>query len=277
MGIKAADVAKLRKETGAGMMDCKKALAETNGDFEAAIDFLRKKGQKISAKRADREATEGVAVVKTSADNKLGIAVLLSCETDFVAKNEEFIEITNKIAQAAIDNDAKSLDELLEMTIDSQKISDVITDQVAKIGEKIVLSSFERVEGDHVTGYIHMGYKIGVLVSFNKEGNDAINAAGRDIAMQIAAMNPIALDKDSVPQSVIDHEVEIAKEQIKAEGKPAEIAEKIAMGKLNKFFKENTLLNQEFVKDNKKNISQVLKEVDNDLGINSYIRVAVGS
>ncbi|MEA3495026.1 MAG: translation elongation factor Ts [Bacteroidota bacterium] len=275
MTITASEIAKLRKTTGAGMMDCKKALQETNGDFEAAIDSLRKKGQKVSAKRADKEANEGVAIALTSNDNKKGIIIEISCETDFVSKNSDFVEFANKIAKTALDNFPENTEELKSVEVDSMKISELLDDQMTKIGEKIELSAYEKVEDEMVIPYIHMGNKIGVLISMNKN-NDDVEKLGKDVAMQVAAMNPVALDEDSVDQKIIDKEIEIAKEQIKAEGKAENLVERIAQGKLKKFFKENTLVNQDFVKDSSKTIKEVVAGVDKELKINSFFRVMVG-
>ncbi len=274
MNITAADVAKLRKITGAGMMDCKKALSETNGDFDLAIDYLRKKGQKVSAKRADREATEGVVVAKTEGGK--GIIVEINCETDFVAKNEEFIGFVNEVADCALANFPETKEELMGLNAKSGQVVDLINNQMGKIGEKIELSTYKRLEGEMVVPYIHLGNKIGVLVSLNKH-DDSFVQIGKDVAMQIAAMSPIALDKTKVEQSVIDHEIEIAKEQIKAEGKPEHIAEKIAQGKLNKFFKDNTLMEQAFVKDSSMTVKDAVKKANNDLDVTDYVRVAIGS
>jgi elongation factor Ts len=269
--ITAADINKLRQATGAGMLDCRKALTESNGDFEAAIDWLRKQGQKVAAKRSDREAKEGVILAKTSADKKTGMIVCVSCETDFVSKNAEFVTFAQSITDAAISNDVKSVDELNEVSINGTKVSELINDKLAAIGEKIALK-FERVDADYVASYIHGANRMGVLVGLNKEAPDA----GKDIAMQIAAMNPLAIDETSIAPETVAREREIAIEQIKAEGKPAEMAEKIAVGKVNKFFKDNTLLAQAFVKDNGKSVAEYLKSVDADLKITEFKRVALG-
>lgn len=274
--ISAADVNKLRQATGAGMMDCKKALVEANGDFEAAVDYLRKKGAKVAAGRQDRESNEGVVVAKTTADGKKGIVVEVNCETDFVAKNADFIAFAEQIADAAIEQAPASLEALLELQIDGTKVSDMLLDQTGKIGEKIALSTYETVEADNVVAYIHGNYRLGVLVGLNQSGEN-VDEAGKDVAMQIAAMNPIALDKDGVSADVIQRELDIAKEQIRAEGKPEEMVEKIAQGKLNKFYKDNTLLNQEFVKDSSKNIAQFLSSVSKDLTVTEFKRVQLGS
>ncbi len=270
--ISAQDINKLRQMTGAGMMDCRKALTETNGDFEAAIDWLRKQGQKVAAKRSDREAKEGVILAKTTADSKAGIVICISCETDFVSKNAEFVAFANSISDAAIANDVKSAEELNAVTINGAKVADMINDKLAAIGEKIEISKFERVEAPYVASYIHSGNRMGVLVGFTKESAEA----GKDVAMQIAAMNPLAVDETSIPAEVIEREKNIAIEVVKAEGKPAEMAEKIAMGKLNKFFKDNTLMAQAFVKDANKSVADYLKSIDADLKVTEFKRVALG-
>jgi elongation factor Ts len=270
--ITAADINKLRQQTGAGIMDCRKALTESNGDFEAAIDYLRKKGQKVAALRGDREAKEGVVIAKTSTGNTTGYIINVSCETDFVSKNEEYIAFAKSIMDAAIANNVKSVQELEKVKIGNESLTDKLNEQVAKIGEKITISKFERVDAPFVAAYIHGSYRMGVLVGLNKQAEDV----GKDVAMQIAAMNPIAVDADSVPAETIAREKNIAIEQVKAEGKPAEMAEKIAMGKINKFFKESTLLAQPFVKDNNKSVAEYLKSVDADLKITGFKRVALG-
>lgn len=275
MGITASQVNELRKATGAGMMDCKKALQETDGDMDAAIDYLRTKGQKISDKRADRESNEGVVIAKTTADQKTGIVVELNCETDFVAKNDDFVAFATKIANVALENTPADKDALLALDMDGVTIKDALLDNMAKIGEKIEISNYARLDAESVVAYIHAGNKIGVLVALTVSGEAAQNA-GRDAAMQVAAMKPLAVDKTGIAQSAIDRELDIAKEQIRAEGKPAELAEKIAMGKLNKFFKENTLLSQSFVKDSSKTVEGMLKEVDSNLTVTEFKRLAIG-
>ena len=270
--ITAADINKLRQATGAGMMDCRKALTESNGDFEAAIDWLRKQGQKVAAKRSDREAKEGVVIAKTTPDHKTGIVLCISCETDFVSKNSDFVAFAQSIADAAISNDVKSADELNEVSINGSKISDMINDKLAAIGEKIGIQKFERVEAPFVASYIHGANRMGVLVGMSKEAAEA----GKDVAMQIAAMNPLAIDETSVDPATLAREKDIAIEQIKAEGKPAEMAEKIAVGKMNKFLKDNTLLAQPFVKDNAKSVGDYLKATDADLKLTEFKRVALG-
>ncbi len=274
--ISAQDINKLRQMTGAGMMDCRKALTETNGDFEAAIDWLRKQGQKVAAKRSDREAKEGVVVAKTTADNKTGIVVCVSCETDFVSKNADFVAFAQTIADAAISNKVKSLDELNSTTVNGSKVSDLVNDKLASIGEKIGITKFERVDAPYVASYIHGAYRIGVLVGLSKEASEA----GKDVAMQIAALSPVAVDAESVPADVIAREKDIALEQLKNDpkmaGKPAEMLDKIAAGKLNAFFKEQTLVAQAFVKDSSKTVGDYLKSVDGNLKVTEFKRVALG-
>ncbi len=269
--ITAADINKLRQTTGAGMLDCRKALTESNGDFEAAIDWLRKQGQKVAAKRSDREAKEGVVLAKTTSDNATGIIVCISCETDFVSKNAEFVAFSQSIMDAAIEHNVKSVEELNDVAVNGTKVSELINDKLAAIGEKIAIK-FERVEAAYVASYIHGANRMGVLVGFSKDAGDA----GKDVAMQIAAMNPLAVDETSIAPEVVAREREIAIEQIKAEGKPAEMAEKIAVGKVNKFFKDNTLMAQAFVKDNSKSVADYLKGVDAGLKITEFKRVALG-
>ncbi len=270
--ITAADINKLRQTTGAGMLDCRKALTESNGDFEAAIDWLRKQGQKVAAKRSDREAKEGVVIAQTNADNKSGIVLCISCETDFVSKNADFVAFAQSIADAAIANNVRSAEELNGIAVNGSTVAELINDKLAAIGEKIAVSKFERVDAPYVASYIHGAYRMGVLVSMTKQAADA----GKDVAMQIAAMNPLAVDETSIAPETIAREKEIAIEQIKAEGKPAEMAEKIALGKVNKFFKENTLMAQPFVKDNSKSVADYLKSIDADLKVTEFKRVALG-
>lgn len=276
MAISASEVNKLRQATGAGMMDCKKALQETGGDFDAAIDYLRKKGQKVAAKRADREANEGVVVALTSDDNKIGYVLHVTSETDFVAKNQDFIDFATAITEAAKAADAKTKEEVLDLAIDGASVKEKLEEMVGKIGEKIELGRYDRVEGEMVIPYIHMGYKIGVLVSFNQAGNGEMSEVGKDIAMQIAAMNPVGIDEEDVPEDVKQKELEMGREQALAEGKPEQIVDKIAQGKLQKFFKDNTLLHQPFVKDSSKKVSEVLQGVDNDLKVLRFTRVSLG-
>jgi elongation factor Ts len=278
--ITASDVNKLRQQTGAGMMDCRAALQETNGDFEAAIDYLRKKGQKVAAKRSDRDAKEGVVIAKTTADNKVGIVINLTSETDFVAKNEDFINLALSFSETAIANNCTSLDALKAAPYENITVADKILDTVAKIGEKIDITSFERVEAATVVAYNHAGYRVAVLVGMNKDHNANVETAGKDVAMQIAAMNPVALDPQSVPAETVDREKAIIMDQMKAdpkmEGKPEEMLSKIADGKINAYFKENTLLAQPFVKDGSKTVSEFLKSVENDLLATSFVRLNIG-
>ncbi len=274
--ISAQDINKLRQATGAGMMDCRKALTETNGDFEAAIDWLRKQGQKVAAKRSDREAKEGVVIARTTADNKTGFIITISSETDFVSKNAEFVAFAQSIADAAVKNNVKSAEELNNSSVNGSKVSDLINDKLASIGEKIGIARFERVEAPYVASYIHGAYRMGVLVGFNKEAGDA----GKDIAMQIAAMNPVAVDAASVPAEVVLREKDIVMEQMrqdpKMSGKTEEMMSKIAEGKLNAFFKESTLNAQGYVKDSSKSVGEFLKSVSPDLKVTEFKRVAVG-
>ena len=273
--ISAQDINKLRQMTGAGMMDCRKALTETNGDFEAAIDWLRKQGQKVAAKRSDREAKEGVVIAKTTDDNKTGIVVCVSCETDFVSKNADFVAFGQSIADAAIANNVKSLDELLASKAGSATVAELVNDKLAAIGEKIGVTKFERVDAEYVSSYIHGAYRIGVLVGLTKAAADA----GKDVAMQIAALNPVAVDAASVPADVIAREkaiiVELMKQDPKMAGKPDEMLAKIAEGKMGAFFKEQTLTAQAFVKDAGKTVEQYLKEAG-DVKITEFKRVALG-
>lgn len=275
--ISAADVNKLRKQTGAGMMDCKKALVEANGDFEAAVDYLRKKGQKVSASRSDREAKEGAAKAYVNQAGSKGIILELNCETDFVAKNEDFVALADSLANAALNSDANTIDEVKALSIDGKTIADIITENIGKIGEKIEISSFEVVNAEQVVAYTHAGNKIGVLVALNKSTTDEGVALSRDIAMQIAAMRPLAVDRDGIDAETIERERTIAKEQILAEGKPENMVDKIAEGKLNKFFKENTLVNQAFVKDSSKTVKQVLTDLDSELKVVDFKRVELGA
>lgn len=274
--ITAADINKLRQMTGAGMMDCRKALTENNGDFEAAIDWLRKKGQKVAALRGDREAKEGVVLAKTTSDNKTGIALCLSCETDFVSKNADFIAFAQSLIDTAIANNVQSVDEMNAASINGAKVADLVNDKLASIGEKIGISKFERVDADHVASYIHGANRMGVLVGLNK----AETEVGKDIAMQIAAMNPVAIDASSVPAEVIEREkaviIELIKNDPKMAGKPEEMVSKIADGKLNAFFKESTLLAQAFVKDAGQSVGDYIKSKGADLKITSFKRVALG-
>ena len=266
--ITAQDINKLRQATGAGMMDCRKALTETNGDFEAAIDWLRKQGQKVAAKRSDREAKEGVIIAQTSADNKTGFVVCISCETDFVSKNADFVAFAQSIADAA--------EELNEVSVNGAKVADLINDKLASIGEKIGIAKFERVDAPFVASYIHGAYRMGVLVALT-----AANAElGKDLAMQIAAMNPVAVDPESVPTETVERERAIIIDTMKADpkmaGKPEDMIAKIAEGKIGAFFKEQTLLAQAFVKDGSKSVGEYIKSVDGAIKVTEFKRVALG-
>ena len=276
VAVTAAEINKLRQATGAGMMDCRKALTESNGDFEAAIDWLRKQGQKIAAKRSDREAKEGVVIAQTTADNKTGFVICISCETDFVSKNTDFVAFAQSIADAAVANDVKSAEELSEVTVNGAKVADLINDKLAAIGEKIGIAKFERVEAPYVASYIHGAYRLGVLVALST----AAAEAGKDVAMQIAALSPLAVDAESISAEAIERERNIVIETMKADpkmaGKPDEMIAKIAEGKLNVFFKEQTLLAQPFVKDGSKTVAEYLKSVNADLKVLSFKRVALG-
>jgi elongation factor Ts len=274
--ITAQDVNKLRTMTGAGMMDCKKALTEAEGDFDKAIEILRKKGQKVSASRSDRDAREGSVFVKTSDDKKEAVLIALNCETDFVAKNDEFQNLGKLIAETAFAKKPADRDALLTEKAGELTINDRITELVGKIGEKIEISSFVHMKGEAVVPYIHAGSKLGVLVSLKGVNGKDVTDAGKDVGMQIAAMNPVAVDEKGVDKSLIEKEIEIAKAQILAEGKPANMVEKIAQGKLNKFFKESTLLPQTFVKDNSKTVAQYLDSVTKGLTVVEFKRVSIG-
>jgi len=273
--ISATDVKNLREMTGAGMMDCKAALTEANGDVEKAIEILRLKGQKLSVKRADREAKEGVVYALVSPDQKRGVVIRLSSETDFVAKNEDFINLAKEFAQIALASFPGSLEELLKQPYDNITIGDKVTEQVGVIGEKIELADYQRIEAPQVVSYIHMGYKAGVILGLNKS-EEKFKDAGRDVAMQVVAMKPVALDKDGVDASIVEKEIEIGKELARQEGKPEDMLEKIALGKLNKFFKENTLLAQAFVKDNSLSVEGYLKSMDKDLTVTGFKHVKLG-
>jgi len=276
MAITAQDVNKLRKMTGAGMMDCKKALTESEGDFEAAIDILRKKGQKVSASRADREASEGSVFIKTNDDKTEGVLIALNCETDFVGKNEGFIALGAEILEAAYTNNPANTEALMTISLGEHTVAEKLTDMIGKIGEKLEISSYIRMSADQVVPYIHAGNKLGVLVGLSNTNGADQTAAGKDVGMQIAAMNPIALSKNEVAQNVIDRELEIGKEQVRAEGKPEHMLEKIAHGKLNKFFAENTLLSQKFVKDNSVTIEKYLDSVSKGMTVSKFERISIG-
>ncbi len=274
--ISAAQVNELRKKTGAGMMDCKKALVEAEGDAQKAIEILRKKGQKVAAKREDREATEGVVVGTSTEDNKTGVIVAVNCETDFVAKNEDFIGLTKTILNVAVENKPADLDALKKLPFDGNglTIEEKITEQTGVIGEKLDLSAYKIMNGDTVVVYNHPGYKLTSGVVLNKAG-DAVQEAGKEVAMQVAAMNPIALNRDEIDADVVNKEVEIGKEEAIKAGKPEELAEKIAKGKLGKFFKENTLLEQDYISNNKVSVQGYLDQVEKDLTVTAYERVSI--
>jgi len=274
--VTAADVNKLRQQTGAGMMDCKNALVEADGDFEKAIENLRKRGQKLANKRADRDASEGYVLAKTNNDKNFGIILMLNCETDFVAKNNDFVNFSNQLAELAINNKAKNIEELKENQIDNISVEDKITEMIGKIGEKIDLARYEVVDAEYVYAYNHPGNRISSIAGFNKKDVNEIENIGKEITMQIAAMKPIALNEKDIPQEVIDKELQIGKEQAIQEGKAPELAEKIATGKLNKFFKENTLMKQEYIGENKKTVSQFITEQDKDLNVLAFKRFALG-
>jgi elongation factor Ts len=276
MSISAAEVNKLRQMTGAGLMDCKQALSENNGDFEAAIDFLRKKGAKIAAKRADREATEGAVIAKTNSDGTVGVVIVLSCETDFVAKNEGFVSFAHEIADTAIAHKPATAEALKALTVGAATLEARLMEEVAKIGEKIDVVKYEIIEGSNLVAYIHGANRMGVLVELSNAPSEANIAAGKDVAMQIAAMNPVAVDKDGVDATTIERELEIGREQARQEGKPEAMIDKIAEGKLQKFYKESTLLNQEFVKDSSKTVAAMLSSVESGLTVKQFRRVQLG-
>lgn len=278
MAISAKDVNKLRQATGAGIMDCKRALTEADGDFDKAIEILRKKGQKVSAKRADREATEGAVFIKKSADGNKAVLIQLNCETDFVARNDDFQTLGTQIAELAESQAPADMAALKALTIDGRTISEHLVDMIGKIGEKIDVGSYEVIAGEGVVTYLHPGARIGVAVAFAGANGGDTEAVGRDIAMQIAAMNPVGIDKDDVSEDIVEREMRIGKEQAIQEGKPEHIVEKIAMGKLNKYFKDNTLLNQDFVKDTSKTVKQYIKDtLGADAKVAAFKRVQLGA
>lgn len=276
MAISAQDVNKLRQITGAGMMDCKVALTEANGDFEEAITILRKKGQKVSEKRADKEATEGQVFLYINDEATEGVGIALNCETDFVAKNEEFVMLGKNILNTAVASKPTTIDELKALHVEGKSIGEHIVDLIGKIGEKVDVSVYEIVKGEKVATYLHSNTKLGVLVALNgTEGND-VSELAKDLTLQIASMKPIAIDKDGVDASVVEKEIEIGKEQARQEGKPEAMLEKIALGKLNKFYQENTLLSQAYVKDNSKTIAQLIQETGKSIVVASFKRIAIG-
>ena len=271
--ITAAEVNKLRKTTGAGMMDCKNALVEADGDFEKAIEILRKKGQKVAAKRADRESSEGAAIAKVNASNNEGVAISLNCETDFVAKNDSFVTLANELAELALGFDNKEA--FLAADFKGLSVQEKLTEQTGVIGEKIEIGSFSKLSAPFIGSYIHAGNKIATLVGLSA-AVDGSEVVAKDVAMQAAAMNPVALNEEGVDQSVIDKEIEIAKDQLRQEGKPEAMLDNIAKGKLKRFFKDNTLVNQDFIKDSKQSVAQYVKSVNSDLKVTGFKRVALG-
>ena len=271
--ITAAEVNKLRKATGAGMMDCKKALVEADGNFDEAIELLRKKGQKVAAKRADRDSSEGAAIAKVNADNSKGVIISLNCETDFVAKNDDFVNLANDFADLALKSSSK--EDFLKAEYKGITVEEKLTEQTGVIGEKIEIGAFKTLEAPFVGSYIHAGNKIAVLTGLSKNVDGAEEAA-KNVSMQAAAMNPVALNEEGVDQSIIDKEIEIAKDQLRQEGKPENMLDKISQGKIKRFFKDNTLVNQDYIKDNKQSISQYVKSVDSDLKVVAFERVALG-
>lgn len=276
MAITAQEVNKLRQMTGAGMMDCKKALTEAEGDFEKAVDILRKKGQKVSASRADRETKEGVVVTNVSDNGATGTILSLTCETDFVAKNEEFGAFATTLLNLAVEKGASSIEEIMALPFENITVAEKIVEMTGKIGEKIEISHYEVVKAEAVVPYIHSNGKLGVLVGLTNTSGADVEEAGKDVAMQIAAMNPVAVDKDGVDASTVEREIEVGKDQARAEGKPEEMLEKIALGKLNKFYKENTLLSQQFVKDSSLTIAQYLNNVSKGMTVSAFKRISIG-
>lgn len=273
MAIKAADVSKLRKMTGAGMMDCKKALTETDGDFDAAVEIIRKKGQAMANKRADRETTEGATLAKVTADAKKGAVLILKCETDFVGKNESFVALADSILETALNSDVTTVDGILELEIKGAAIKDIITEQIGVIGEKLEIADYAIINADKVVPYIHPGNQLSVIVGFNQA--DFEDQVGKDVAMQVAAMAPVSVDKDSVPADIVETELRIGREKAKEEGKPDAMLDKIAQGRLGKFFKESTLLEQAFVKDNKQSIKQYLDTASKGLTVTEFKRFSL--
>lgn len=273
--ITAAEVNKLRKQTGAGMMDCKKALVESEGDFDKAIEYLRKKGQKVAAKRADRTNTEGAVIAVVNEGKDKGALISLNCETDFVGKNEDFVKLAYEFANIALTSKASTLDEFLELEyVSGQAIKDKLVEQTGVIGEKIEIKSFHKLEAPYVGSYIHAGNKIASMVALSANVSGA-DVAAKDVSMQAAAMNPIALNEEGVDKDVIAKEIEIAKDQLRQEGKPEAMLDKIAKGKLNRFFKDNTLVNQMFIKDNKQTVADYVKSFDKNLNILEFVRVGL--
>jgi elongation factor Ts len=275
--ITASEVNKLRQQTGAGMMDCKNALVEADGDIEKAIDILRKKGQKLALKRADRDANQGIVISKTTDDRKFAGILMLNCETDFVAKNVEFIDYAQKVLDLAVASKCKSLDELKAMSIDGRTIAEGVVDLTGKTGEKMELAHYECVEAPRVVAYNHFGNRLAAILGFNMDNVADLDEVGKFVSMQVAAMSPVAVDKEGVSKEIIEREIEIGKDQARQEGKPEEMVEKIALGKLNKFYKESTLLNQEFINDNKLTIREYITKANKDLTVTSFHRLQLGS
>ncbi len=270
--ISVSDITKLRRTTGAGMMDCKKALEESAGDFTKAIEIIRKKGQAVANKRADREASEGVVLARVTSDDKLGVMIVLNCETDFVAKNQDFLGFAEKILNVALNEKPQDLESLKQLKLEDKTVSEKVIELVGIIGEKMELAYYDKLEGEMVISYIHPGNKLATLVAMNKKCDPQV---GKDIAMQVAAMNPVAVDKDDVSQEILDKEREIGREQALREGKPENIVDRIAEGKLQKFYKESTLLNQDFTKDSKKTVKQYLQENDKELEVKAFRRYSL--
>lgn len=277
MNISATEVNKLRQMTGAGMMDCKKALQESEGDFDKAIDYLRKKGQKVAGKRADRDANEGFVMGKTSEDGTYGAVIMVNCETDFVGKTEDFISFSRNLLELGIRNRIHAASELMSLNLGDMSVTQKLDEMLGKTGEKIQIAHYEMIEAPAVFAYTHFGNRLATVVGLNKKESPGLAEIGHEIAMQVAAMNPVAVDKDFVSQEVIDREMEIGKEQARQEGKPEEMLEKIATGKLTKFFKEMTLLNQDFVKDSKKTVRQYIAEADKELTVTGFKRLQLGA
>lgn len=277
MNITAADVNKLRQMTGAGMMDCKKALQESEGDFDKAIDYLRKKGQKVAGKRADRDANQGFVYAATTADQTYGAVIMVNCETDFVGKTEDFIHFSKEILEIGISNRVKSVTELMPLSSGNTTVEERLNEMLGKTGEKIQIAHFDIVEAPVVFAYNHFGNRLATIIGMNKKEGNHVMEIGHELAMQVAAMSPVAVDKDDVTQEVIDRETEIGKEQARQEGKPEEMLDKIAMGKLQKFFKDMTLLNQDFVKDTKKSVRQYIADHDRDLKVTGFKRLQLGA
>ncbi|MDO8951492.1 MAG: translation elongation factor Ts [Draconibacterium sp.] len=275
MSFTTADVVKLRKVTGAGMMDCKGALADADGNFERAVEIIREKGKLVANKRADRDAAEGVVLAKVSDDKKFGAIVVLNCETDFVAKNENFVAFANSILNAALANNADSLETVKSLNLNGRSIEAQVTEQTGVIGEKIELSYYNKINAETVVGYIHPGNKLSTLVGFNKPGVEV--QVTKDVAMQVAAMAPVAVDKDSVSQEVIEKELSIAKEKFRLEGKPEAMLDKIAQGALQKFFQDSTLMNQIYVKDGKITIKEFLSQNDKGLTVTAFDRYSLNA